>query len=156
MRRHPLLSASAPTTERVKPRIIVTTDGEVDDKSSMLRFLVYTNDFDVEGIVQVNSRYQENGHSDEGWIEQEIDLYEEVRPSLLVHHPDYPTAQHFRDILTVGNENEDDLFVPPPDMEVQNTEGEQWIINKLLDDDPRPIHVVSWGGANTTASALWR
>jgi hypothetical protein len=58
--------------------------------------------------------------------------------------------------MTVGNENQDDLYVDPPDMEVKNTEGEQWIINKLLDDDPRPIHVVSWGGANTTASALWR
>jgi lysophospholipase L1-like esterase len=143
-------------TDTVKPRIIVTTDGEVDDRSSMVRFLMYANDFDVEGIVQVNSKYQKSGHSDEGWIEKEIDLYEQVLTNLKAHDSDYPSAEYLRSIMTVGNENKGDLYTDPPDMEVKNTAGEQWIINKLLDDDPRPIHVVSWGGANTTASALWR
>ncbi len=26
----------------------------------------------------------------------------------------------------------------------------------MLDADPRPVHVLSWGGSNTTASALWK
>ena len=39
-----------------KPRVIATTDGEVDDRSSMIRFLLYSCDFDVVGIVQVNSK----------------------------------------------------------------------------------------------------
>ncbi|MEZ6153704.1 MAG: DUF1593 domain-containing protein [Pirellulaceae bacterium] len=41
-------------------------------------------------------------------------------------------------------------------MKTKNTAGAQLIIDTLLDDDPRPVHVLSWGGANTTASALWK
>lgn len=36
-------------TTRVKPRVIVTTDGEIDDMCSMVRFLMYANEFQVEG-----------------------------------------------------------------------------------------------------------
>jgi len=49
-----------------------------------------------------------------------------------------------------------DLWVAPPNMAIKKTEGEKLIIRTLLDDDPRPVHVISRGGANTTASALWR
>jgi hypothetical protein len=104
----------------------------------------------------VNSRYQRDGHSDDGWVERELDLYEGVRPTLLQHNPDYPTADYLRSVVRVGNEERDDLYTDPPDMDVKDTAGERFIIEKLLDDDPRPIHIPSWGGANTTASALWR
>jgi hypothetical protein len=40
-----------------KPRIIVTSDGEIDDECSMVRFLLYANEFDVEGIVTSSSQY---------------------------------------------------------------------------------------------------
>jgi hypothetical protein len=122
----------------------------------MIRFLLYTCDFDVAGIVQVNSRYQKSGHSDKKWIEAELEAYEQVLPSLRKHNSNYPDADRLRSVLRVGNENRNDLYVAPPDMETKNTAGAQLIINILLDDDPRPVHVLSWGGANTTASALWK
>ena len=139
-----------------KPRVIATTDGEVDDHSSMIRFLLYTCDFDVAGIVEVNSKYQKNGHSKEPWLENQLDAYEQVLPNLRKHNPDYPDAAKLRSVMRVGNENIKDLWVAPPDMETKNTPGEQLIIDTLLDNDPRPVHVLSWGGANTTASALWK
>jgi hypothetical protein len=139
-----------------KPRVIATTDGEVDDRSSMIRFLLYTSDFDVAGIVQVNSKYQKNGHSKELWLEKQLAVYEQVLPNLRKHNPDYPDASKLRSVVRVGNENIKDLWVAPPDMETKDTPGEQLIINALLDNDPRPVHVLSWGGANTTASALWK
>lgn len=44
-----------------KPRVIVTTDGEIDDACSMVRFLLYANKFEVEvtggGTPQL-TRYQ--------------------------------------------------------------------------------------------------
>ena len=58
--------------------------------------------------------------------------------------------------MRVGNENRSDLWIAPPDMETKDTPGAQLIIDTLLDEDPRPVHVLSWGGANTTASALWK
>ena len=139
-----------------KPRVIATTDGEIDDHSSMIRFLLYTCDFDVAGIVEVNSKYQKNGHSKEPWLENQLDAYEQVLPHLRKHNPDYPSADYLRRVCRVGNENIKDLWVAPPDMETKNTPGEMLIIDTLLDNDPRPVHVLSWGGANTTASALWK
>lgn len=149
---NPTLTMAAPQ----KPRVIATTDGEVDDRSTMIRFLLYSCDFDVTGIVQVNSRYQKNGHSDKKWVESELDAYEKVLPNLRKHNPDYPDASKLRSVVRVGNENIKDLFVAPPEMQTKNTPGEQLIIDMLLDNDPRPVHVLSWGGANTTASALWK
>ena len=35
----------------IKPRIIVTSDGEIDDECSMVRFLLYANEWDIEGII---------------------------------------------------------------------------------------------------------
>jgi hypothetical protein len=38
----------------------------------MIRFLRYTSDFDVTGIVVVNSRFRKNGHSGDPWLERQI------------------------------------------------------------------------------------
>ncbi|WP_442511901.1 nucleoside hydrolase-like domain-containing protein [Novipirellula sp. SH528] len=150
-----LASAAGPKPP-VKPRVIATTDGEVDDRSSMIRFLLYACDFDVVGIVQVNSKYQKHGHSDKKWIEDQLDAYAQVLPNLRKHNPEYPDTASLRSVMRVGNETMEDLWVAPPDMKTKNTAGAQLIIDMLLDDDPRPVHVLSWGGANTTASALWK
>jgi hypothetical protein len=139
-----------------KPRVIATTDGEIDDHSSMVRFLLYTSDFDVAGIVEVNSKFQKNGHSKEPWLEKQLAAYEQMLPNLRKHNPAYPSADDLRGVCRVGNENIKDLWIAPPEMETKNTAGEQLIIDTLLDHDPRPVHVLSWGGANTTASALWK
>jgi hypothetical protein len=57
-------------------------------------------------------------------------------------------------VLKVGNENSGDLDTPPPDLDAG--EGAELIKNVLLDDDPRPVHILAWGGANTQANALWQ
>jgi len=38
-----------------RPRVIATTDGEIDDRDSMIRFLMYANEWDVEGIIYSSS-----------------------------------------------------------------------------------------------------
>ena len=40
-----------------RPRVIVTSDGEIDDQASMIRFLLYANECDVEAIVLSSSQY---------------------------------------------------------------------------------------------------
>ena len=152
-----LLACDAATADNTteKPRVIATTDGEVDDRSSMVRFLMCACDYDVAGIVEVNSKYQKNGHSDKKWIQAQLEAYDEILPNLRKHSPDYPDTDHLRSVMRVGNENIKDLWIAPPEMATKDTDGAQLIIDTLLDDDPRPVHVLSWGGANTTASALW-
>ena len=34
-----------------RPRIIATTDGEIDDRCSMVRLLLNANEWDIEGII---------------------------------------------------------------------------------------------------------
>lgn len=84
---------SAVARQQEKPRVIVTTDGEIDDQSSMIRFLMYSSDYDVAGIVQVNG-VQKDGHSKDKWIESQIAKYAECLPNLRKHNPDYPDAEY--------------------------------------------------------------
>jgi len=46
--------------ESGKPRVIVLTDigGDPDDQQSMVRFLVYANEFDVEGLIATTSGWK--------------------------------------------------------------------------------------------------
>ena len=41
-------TASDAIMTSTKPRIIVTTDGEEDDRASMVRFLLSSNEFNIE------------------------------------------------------------------------------------------------------------
>lgn len=141
------------SSEHLKPRVIATTDGELDDQSSMVRFLMYACDYDIAGIVQVNG-VQKDGHSKDKWIEALIAKYNECLPNLKIHNPDYPDADYLLSVLKVGNENRNDLGKSPTLL--SDSEGAQLIIATLLDNDPRPVHILSWGGANTTANALWQ
>lgn len=47
-----------------RPRIIVTTDGEADDRASFVRFLLTSNEFDVEAIVNSSSEFHWVGGKD--------------------------------------------------------------------------------------------
>jgi len=51
-----------------RPRAIVTSDGEIDDECSMVRFLLYANEWDVEAIITSSSQYH--------WQGQQGDTYE--------------------------------------------------------------------------------
>lgn len=137
-----------------RPRIIVTTDGEADDRCSMVRFLLFSNDFEVEAIVNSSSQFHWVGgegwnafHPVE-WVEEYINLYAEVYGNLVLHDKNYPTPEYLLSRWKVGNINavgEDD----------QRSEGAEFIANILLDDsDPRPVWIQAWGGCNTISRAL--
>lgn len=135
-----------------KPRLIITTDGEIDDKSSFARFLMYTSDFDVEGIVATNSKWQKSGHG-LGWLKEAINLYGQVRPNLIKHLPSYPTAAYLKSVLVLGNEDSTFLTRVPP---YKDSPGSELILKSLLKEDNRPLHVACWGGVNTVAQALYK
>ncbi|QQY83658.1 DUF1593 domain-containing protein [Tamlana sp. s12] len=136
--------------EIIKPRIIVTSDGEIDDECSMVRFLLYANEWDIEGIITSSSQYHWQGHKWAGddWIDPYLEAYEKVYPNLIKHKKDYPTPDYLKSITFLGNvkaEGEMDLITP----------GSQQIVKVLLDEsDNNPIWVQAWGGTNTLARAL--
>lgn len=134
----------------LKPRVIITSDGEIDDECSMVRCLLYANEWDIEGIVTSSSQYHAHGHNWAGddWIEPYLEAYAEVYPNLVKHDPDYPTPDYLKARTKLGNvksEGEMDEITP----------GSQLIVKVLLDEtDDRPIWLQAWGGPNTIARAL--
>lgn len=134
-----------------RPRIVATTDGEIDDRCSMVRFLLYANEWDVEGLVYSSSRFHWEGHAWAGtdWIDDLIDEYAEVYENLTEHDPAYPPPTELRDLVYVGNV--DDVGAMDED-----TPGSDRIVEVLLDEKPGPVYLQAWGGTNTIARALWK
>lgn len=149
------ISSSCSTEKTVsvtgsKPRVIVTSDGEIDDECSMVRFLLYANEWDIEGIVTSSSQYHWHGHNWAGddWIDPYLAAYAEVYPNLINHDKNFPTPEYLKSINFLGNvetEGEMDSITP----------GSQHIVKVLLDEtDNNPIWIQAWGGTNTIARAL--
>lgn len=136
--------------KKEKPRVIVLSDGEIDDECSMVRCLLYANDWDIEGIVTTSSQYHWHGHKWAGddWMNPYLEAYEKVYPNLIQHDKDYPTPAYLRQRTVLGNvelEGEMDKV----------TAGSQLIVKVLLDkSDSRPVWMQAWGGTNTLARAL--
>lgn len=84
-------------------RVIVCTDisNEPDDQQSLVRFLTYANEFDIEGIIATTSCWKKND-PDTATILEVIDAYETVLPNLLLHSPGYPSAEYLRSITRFG------------------------------------------------------
>jgi len=138
------------TSETDKPRVIVTTDGEVDDECSMVRFLLYTNEWDVEGIVTSSSMYHAHGHNWAGddWVQPYLEAYTAVYPNLIRHDKDYPSPEYLQSVTKLGNVKTEGAMD-------ENTPGSQLIVDVLLDEsDERPVWLQAWGGPNTIARAL--
>lgn len=133
-----------------KTRVIVTSDGEIDDQCSMVRFLLYVNEWEVEAIITSSSQYHWQGHSWPGddWIDPYLEAYAQVYPNLLTHDPDYPAPEFLRERTLLGNvktEGEMDEITP----------GSERIVKVMLDEsDMRPVWLQAWGGTNTIARAL--
>ncbi len=139
------------SSNNAKPRVIVTSDGEIDDQASMIRFLLYTNECDVEAIVLSSSQYHSESHghwAGNDWVTPDLDAYEQVYPNLLKHDPNYPSPEYLRSRTAVGNVKTEG------EME-EVTAGSELIAQILLDtSDDRPVWLQAWGGTNTIARAL--
>ena len=159
-----------------KPRMVVTCDPELDDNNSLIRFLLFSTDFDVEGLIYASSRFHWKGdgkgttqyipdreYSSNGrdlgpqtswrWAEGErfiddlVEAYESVYQNLKVHNPNYPTPEELKSKIYVGNvEFEGDIS--------HDTPGSNRIKAILLDDDPGPVFIQVWGGPSTASRAL--
>ncbi len=167
-----LLGEEGAPLERQRHRTIVTTDGEVDDVDSFIRFLFYTNEFDVEGLVYSSSQWHYKGDGQgtkftsempntaerygertelrwpgTTWMQDLIGKYKEIHPNLQLHAEGFPEPEALLELVKIGNIDFEG------EME-KDTEGSDWIKSVLLDKDPRPVYIQIWGGTNTAARAL--
>lgn len=135
-----------------KPRVIVLTDitNEPDDEESMVRFLVYSNEYDVEGLIATTSVWLRDKVRPEH-IRERIEAYGKVRENLLKHAPNYPAAEHLLSVTKSGLPEFGMEGVGPG----KSSEGSRHIIEIVDRPDERPVWISIWGGANCLAQALW-
>jgi len=134
-----------------KQRVVVMTDiaNEPDDQMSMVRFLVYSNQFDVEGLVATTSTWMKNRVRPDV-LQTLVAAYEEVRLRLSQHEAGFPAAEALKAVIVSGQPGYGMAAVGPDKM----TPGAERILAAAEKSDPRPLWVLAWGGANTLAQAL--
>jgi CubicO group peptidase (beta-lactamase class C family) len=134
-----------------RPRVIVMTDiaNEPDDQMSLVRFLLYSNQWDVEGLVATTSTWLRDRVRPDV-VHSVLDAYEKVQPNLLKHAPGFPTAAALRALVVPGQPGYGMAAVG----EGKDSAGAELILRAAGKEDPRPLWVLAWGGANTLAQAL--
>jgi len=136
-----------------KLRVLILTDieNEPDDTQSMVRFLTYCNQWDVEGLIATTSIHQKNRIAVEK-IRQLVQAYGKVRNNLLLHEKGYPETSYLLGITKAGFPE----FGLNAVGKGKDSEGSDWIISVIDKDDDRPVWIPVWGGANCLAQALWK
>src|SRR5262245_52908064 len=154
--------SSQTTTGPVRPRVIVTTDPELDDSNSLVRYLLYSAQFQTEGLIYASSQFHWRGDGKgtrfslpnreysrggltlcpctswrwkpgERYIDDAVDVYARVYPRLRVHDPAYPPPDSLRSTIREGNVAfEGDTSADSP--------GSDLIKRVLLDDQPGPVY----------------
>jgi hypothetical protein len=145
-----LVSSSALAAE--KQRIVVMTDigGDPDDIQSLVRFMLYTCDFEVEGFCTGFG----HGHSKNTrpeLIRSVVEAYGKVLPNLKEHRPDYPSRERLMSLIKDGHNGD-----PHKVGNGMDSEASEWIIKVLDRNDPRPVWFSIWGGPRELAQAIWK
>ncbi|WP_425235388.1 nucleoside hydrolase-like domain-containing protein [Ulvibacterium sp.] len=141
----------APKKEKqktVKPRILISTDiggTDPDDNQSMIHFLMYSDQFDTEGLVSSPSY----GFGTKQDILETIALYEKDLSKLKKYSDEFPSADSLRFVTKQGRKG-----AAPYVGYATSTEGSDWIIKCAKEESERVLWVLVWGGLEDLAQAL--
>ncbi len=151
------VKALMPEDPDKRPILVVTTDigGDPDDQQSLIRLLMYSNEFDIRGLIASASGTPGELGIDtvkEQLIRDHILAYEKVFEQLAQHAPGYPEPDSLLARVKKGN--------PARGLGVigdgHDTEGSEWIIRVVDGAGDRPVHVAVWGGQTDLVQALWK
>jgi hypothetical protein len=159
--------------DHTAPRVIITSDfppldvipakectgpanrcSDPDDIQSMVRFLLYANDIDVEGLVATAGTFANTANKQN--ILDVLNLYDKVDENLRKHDPRYPSADKLRSITWQGRDN---TYGKPANEivgEGKDSEASEAIIRIVDKPDSRPVWVCCWGGSGDVAQAIWK
>ena len=138
---------------QLKPRIINMTDlgADPDDEQSMVRFLVQSNEYDVEGLIVTTGCWKKS-QSNINMLNNILNAYGQVVSNLQVHDPNFPSLEYLQSVSVLGQKGYGMANVGSG----KDSPGSELIISAIDKDDPRPVWVCFWGGGNTLAQALWK
>ena len=159
----------------LKPRLVVCTDiapadVEPDDMESMVRLMAYADCFEMEALI-TSVGWNCDPYPKE-WAEylfRVVEAYRKDVSNLMKRSGQqgflpieqengqqrigyWPSADYVRSRAVMGSERGGIKVIG----EGNDSPGSDLIIRLADEDDPRPIYVAAWGGANTLAQAIWR
>ena len=134
---------AASAAERLRFLIETDAGGDPDDEQSLVRFLLYANEWDIEGIIANRpvTRPGENLNPERtglGVVHRLIDAYGQCYSNLVQHDRRYPTAEFLRQRTVAGYDDTVDAV--------------QFIIATVDKPDPRPLWYSDWGTDNGAAT----
>jgi hypothetical protein len=142
------------TTRRAPPqadgdarlRVIIETDagGDPDDEQSLVRFLVYANEFDVEGIIAnrpvARDRENQNPVRDGfGIVRALVNAYGRCHANLVQHDSRFPEPEQLLARTVAGYDDTED--------------GVRLVLRAVDDADPRPVWFCNWGTDHGSAES---
>lgn len=141
-----------------RPRLCVLTDigGDPDDTQSMIRLMVYANEFEIEGLIASASGTigeLKESITQPQLIRQVVEAYDKVRPNLAKKAEGWPETADLLAKIKIGNPHRGRSFIGPG----HDTEGSRWLVERIDAGKPgRPLNIAIWGGQTDLAQALWQ
>ncbi len=133
-----VVSTADATANEPRLRLIIETDagGDPDDEQSLVRFLLYANEWDVEAIIanRPHARDGENLNPERtglGIVRRQLAAYRDCWPNLTKHDPRYPSAEQLESRTLAGDDSTADAV--------------ERIIRSVDREDPRPVWYSDWG-----------
>lgn len=125
-----------------------------DDMQSIVRFLLYANEFDIEGLMVTSGTFA-NIAKKQNMLDV-LDRYESVYDKLKQHDANYPTAAHLRSVTFVGR---DGTWGKPATENIgpgKDSQASDALIAIIDKPDPRPVYIGLWGDCSAVAQAVWK
>lgn len=159
----------------LKPRLVVCTDiapadVEPDDMESMVRLMAYADCFEIEALItSVGWNCDPYPLEWQQYLFRVITAYAKDVPNLMKRSGQkkhlslkkenasqelgyWPSAEYITSRAVMGSMYGGIKAIG----EKNDSPGSELLIRLADEDDPRPIYVAAWGGANTLAQAIWR
>lgn len=141
-----------------KTRLIIMADmgNEPDEEQQMMHMLMYSNMFDLEGLIACSGKYLHSGKAGaRGKMHPElfhklVDAYGEVLDNLEKQASGWPTPAYLKSIVKAGT----NVYGNAAVKEGESNEASKLIEAAILKDDPRKLYIVGNAGTNTLAQAL--
>lgn len=157
MRRFILLLACAlivpayAADERARLFVLTDIENEPDDAQSIVRLLVHSSQYDIEGLIATTSVWLPNRTAPER-IHRIVDAYARVRQQLAKHERGFPEAEALKRVIAAGLP----LYGMKAVGEGKDSPASAALIAAVDRSDARPLWVAAWGGTNVLAQALWK
>ncbi|MBS0262891.1 MAG: DUF1593 domain-containing protein [Planctomycetes bacterium] len=163
--------AGATQLPRPRLRVVVTTDfpplnvvkaghvppdqkSDPDDLQSLVRFLLYANEFDIEALIATSGTFANKANKQN--ILDVIERYAEVYQNLQRHDDRYPDPAHLRTVTFQGRHG---TWGKPGTANIgasHDSEASDALIAIADKPDPRPVYICVWGDCSVVAQAVWK